>query len=110
MKLWFTYKQFTNFIDEIHTNFQKFQQPFTMKTVRERILLVLSLYDKIDADKLKMESNFFTDLGLDSLDFVEVIMAMEDEFQFEIPDGDMDRIKTPQDLYQYICDKEDVYS
>jgi NADH dehydrogenase (ubiquinone) 1 alpha/beta subcomplex 1 len=81
-----------------------------MKTVRERILLVLSLYDKIDAEKLTLDSNFFTDLGLDSLDFVEVIMALEDEFLFEIPDGDMDRLKTPRDIYQYICDREDVYS
>lgn len=81
-----------------------------MKTVHDRIILVLSLYDKIDPEKLTMDSNFFTDLGLDSLDFVEVIMAMEDEFMFEIPDGDMDRIKTPRDIYQYICDKEDVYT
>ncbi|KAI6174657.1 Acyl carrier protein [Aphelenchoides bicaudatus] len=85
-------------------------QPFTMKTVQDRIMLVLSLYDKIDTKKLTMDSNFFTDLGLDSLDFVEVIMVLEDEFQFEIPDGDMDRMKTPRDIYQYICDKEDVYS
>lgn len=56
-----------------------------------------------------MDSNFMTDLGLDSLDHVEVIMALEDEFGFEIPDGDADNMKTPRDIFKYICDKEDVY-
>lgn len=73
------------------------------------MLLVLRLYDKVDAEKLTIDSEFFKDLGLDSLDFVEMIVAMEDEFQFEIPDGDADRLKTPRDIMQYICDKEDVY-
>ena len=56
-----------------------------------------------------MDSDFSKDLGLDSLDHVEVIMMMEDEFGFEIPDGDSDRLKTPRDIHRYICDKEDVY-
>lgn len=81
----------------------------TMKMVEQRIMLVLSLYDKIDPKKLTLDSNFFKDLGLDSLDFVEVIMAIEDEFGFEIPDGDSDSMKTPRDIYQYICDRKDVY-
>ena len=72
-------------------------------------MLVLALFDKIDTKKLTMDANFFTDLGLDSLDFVEVIVALEDEFMFEIPDGDSDRMKTPRDIFQYICDKQDVY-
>uniref|UniRef100_A0A914PTZ1 Acyl carrier protein n=1 Tax=Panagrolaimus davidi TaxID=227884 RepID=A0A914PTZ1_9BILA len=84
-------------------------QPLSIKTVEERIKLVLSLYDKIDPNKLTMDSDFFKDLGLDSLDHVEVIMAIEDEFGFEIPDGDSDRLKTPKDIFRYICDKEDVY-
>lgn len=49
------------------------------------------------------------DLGLDSLDHVEVIMAMEDEFGFEIPDGDAERLVRPKDIVQYIADKEDIY-
>lgn len=73
------------------------------------MLLVLKLYDKIDPEKLTPDSRFFEDLGLDSLDFVEVIVAFEDEFSFEIPDGDADRLKTPRDVMQYVCDKEDVY-
>lgn len=36
-------------------------------------------------------------------------MAMEEEFGFEIPDGDADQFKTPRHIWQYICDKEDVF-
>ncbi|EPB65376.1 hypothetical protein ANCCEY_15561, partial [Ancylostoma ceylanicum] len=54
--------------------------PLTKKTLEDRIILVLSLYDKIDPKKLTMDSDFSKDLGLDSLDHVEMIMAMEEEF------------------------------
>ena len=66
-------------------------QPHTLKTVQDRVMLVLNLYDKIDNTKLNLDADFFKDLGLDSLDFVEIIMEIEDEFRFEIPDGDSDR-------------------
>lgn len=55
------------------------------------------------------DSHFHKDLGLDSLDHVEVIMAIEDEFGFEIPDGDADKLYTPKDVIRYIADKEDIY-
>ncbi len=48
--------------------------------VEQRVLLVLSLYDKINPDNLKLTSDFTKDLGLDSLDQVDIIIAMEDEF------------------------------
>ncbi|XP_052771495.1 acyl carrier protein, mitochondrial-like [Mya arenaria] len=83
--------------------------PLSISNVTERVLLVLRLYDKVDPEKLSETSNFMNDLGLDSLDHVEVIMAMEDEFGFEIPDVDSERLVTPKDIIQYICDKEDIY-
>ncbi|CAK5009660.1 unnamed protein product [Meloidogyne enterolobii] len=86
-----------------------FKDPLTKRIVEDRIMLVLNLFDKIDNDKLTLDSDFFKDLGLDSLDFVEVIIALEDEFDFEIPDGDSDRMKTPRDIYKYICEKYDIY-
>ena len=49
-------------------------------------MLVLNLFDKIDNEKLTPDSHFIKDLGLDSLDHVEIIIAMEDEFGFQIPD------------------------
>jgi acyl carrier protein len=48
------------------------------------VLAVCKAFDKISADKLELESHFIKDLGLDSLDHVEVIMAIEDEFGFEV--------------------------
>ncbi|XP_068227530.1 uncharacterized protein ND-ACP [Palaemon carinicauda] len=56
------------------------KQPLTLDLIEQRVLLVLRLYDKVNPDKLKVESHFMQDLGLDSLDHVEVVMAMEDEF------------------------------
>jgi len=85
------------------------KQPLTLDLIEQRVLLVLRLYDKINPDKLKVESHFMQDLGLDSLDHVEVIMAMEDEFGFEIPDGDAEKLLRPNDIIRYVADKEDIY-
>ncbi|KAH8378627.1 hypothetical protein KR009_000378 [Drosophila setifemur] len=83
--------------------------PLSLKLINERVLLVLKLYDKIEPSKLNVESHFINDLGLDSLDHVEVIMAMEDEFGFEIPDSDAEKLLKPADIIKYVADKEDVY-
>ncbi|KAK1162896.1 acyl carrier protein, mitochondrial-like [Acipenser oxyrinchus oxyrinchus] len=83
--------------------------PLTLDTIRERVLYVLKLYDKINPEKLTGASHFMKDLGLDSLDQVEIIMAMEDEFGFEIPDAEAEKLMTPQEIVQYIADKKDVY-
>ena len=52
--------------------------------IESRVLNVCKAFDKITADKLTLDSHFINDLGLDSLDHVEVIMAIEDEFGFEV--------------------------
>lgn len=46
---------------------------------------------------------------MDSLDHVEVIMAIEDEFGFEIPDADAERLLKPADIVRYVADREDIY-
>ncbi|XP_077130652.1 acyl carrier protein, mitochondrial [Ranitomeya variabilis] len=83
--------------------------PLTLEGIAERVLYVLKLYDKVDPEKLAIGSHFMKDLGLDSLDQVEIIMAMEDEFGFEIPDADGEKLMTPQEIVDYIADKKDVY-
>lgn len=83
--------------------------PLTYDFARERILLILRCYDKIDPEKLTLESNFVKDLGLDSLDHVDIIMHLEDEFRFEIPDKDAEKLLTPADILRYITDKEEAY-
>ncbi|KAF1379275.1 hypothetical protein PFLUV_G00174390 [Perca fluviatilis] len=83
--------------------------PLTIETIKDRVMYVLKLYDKINPEKLQTASHFMKDLGLDSLDQVEIIMAMEDEFGFEIPDAEAEKLMTPEDIVQYIADKKDVY-
>lgn len=56
----------------------------------------------IDADEIKMESSFIDDLGADSLDVVELIMALETEFDLEIPDEEAEKISTVGDVVDYI--------
>ncbi|CAL8075301.1 unnamed protein product [Calicophoron daubneyi] len=59
--------------------------------------------------QLTLDSNFAKDFGIDSLDHVEIVMEMEQEFNFEIPDVDSERFHTPRDIVRYICDKYDLY-
>ncbi len=56
----------------------------------------------VDADIITMESNFIDDLNADSLDIVELVMAMEQEFGISIPDEEAERIKTVGDAVDYI--------
>jgi len=56
----------------------------------------------IDEDQIVPEAAFIDDLGADSLDIVELIMALEEEFDMEIPDEDAEKIKTVQDAIDYI--------
>lgn len=52
---------------------------------------------------MNASSNFIKDLGLDSLDQVELVMALEDEFAIEIPDDEAERITTVEDAVRYIA-------
>lgn len=56
----------------------------------------------VEADEVSAESTFIDDLGADSLDIVELIMAFEEEFSIEIPDEAAEKIKTVQDVVTYI--------
>ncbi|NSW91065.1 MAG: acyl carrier protein [Firmicutes bacterium] len=56
----------------------------------------------VDEDDVTMESSFIDDLGADSLDIVELIMALEEEFELEIPDSDAEKITTVGDAVEYI--------
>lgn len=71
--------------------------------VQERIISVVKNFDKCDPAKVMGDSKFADDLGLDSLDAVEVVMAIEDEFAIEIPDAEADRIASVGDAVEYIA-------
>ena len=56
----------------------------------------------VEEDEITMESSFIDDLGADSLDIVELIMALEEEFELEIPDSEAEKITTVGDAVEYI--------
>ena len=56
----------------------------------------------VSVDEIKEDSKFVEDLGADSLDVVELVMALEEEFDIEIPDEDAEKIQTVKDALDYI--------
>ncbi len=59
----------------------------------------------IEKSKISRDSNFLEDLGADSLDTVELVMEMEEEFDIEIPDEDANELRTVNDVIEYLEDK-----
>ncbi|KAK9822252.1 hypothetical protein WJX81_007157 [Elliptochloris bilobata] len=70
--------------------------------VEERVLKAIKNFDKVDPEKVTPTAHFQKDLGLDSLDTVEVVMAFEEEFAIEIPDSEADKIMSASDAVSYI--------
>ena len=70
----------------------------TFEKVRDIVVEQLG----VEADEINIDSTFIDDLGADSLDIVELIMAFEEEFGIEIPDEATEKIKTVQDVVTYI--------
>ena len=59
----------------------------------------------VEGEKIKEEASFIDDLGADSLDIVELVMAMEEEYDIEIPDEDAEKLKTVGDVVNYLKEK-----
>jgi acyl carrier protein len=74
-------------------------------TVYERVQGIVAERLGVDEDKVTMDAAFIDDLNADSLDLVEVIMAMEQEFDLEIKDEDAENIRTVSDAVQYITEQ-----
>lgn len=72
------------------------------QTVFERVKKVIVEQLSVDEAEVTMEANFTQDLGADSLDTVELVMAFEEEFGTEIPDEEAEKIQTVQDAVSYI--------
>ena len=71
--------------------------------VTERVLQVVKVFDKVDPSKVSPTATFSGDLGLDSLDTVEVVMSFEEEFGIEVPDAEADKILSCADAINYIA-------
>ena len=72
--------------------------------VLEKVKAILSEQFDVEEDSITVETNIADDLGADSLDVVDLLMSIEDEFEIEIPDEEIDNIKTVGDLVKYIED------
>ncbi len=73
-----------------------------MATVLERVTKVIVDRLGVDESEVKLEASFREDLGADSLDVVELVMELEDEFDMEISDEDAEKIATVGDAINYI--------
>jgi len=74
------------------------------KTVERRVIEIIVEQLGVSEEEVTPEASFIDDLGADSLDLVELIMAMEEEFGLEISDEDAEKIQTVQDVINYITE------
>lgn len=78
-----------------------------MASVAERVQAIIAEQLGVEEDKVNEEASFTEDLGADSLDQVELILALEEEFGIEIPDEDAEKIHVVRDAIKYIAEKTD---
>lgn len=76
--------------------------------ILEKIKAILSEQFDVEEDDITADSNLADDLGADSLDVVDLLMSIEDEFEVEIPDTEVENLKTVGGLVQYIEDHKPV--
>lgn len=73
-----------------------------MSDIEQRVKKIVAEQLGVDEATVKLESSFVNDLGADSLDTVELVMALEEEFDCEIPDEEAEKITTVQQAVDYI--------
>jgi acyl carrier protein len=74
-------------------------------SVEERVRNIIVDQLAVESDKVTTAASFIDDLGADSLDIVELVMTMEEEFDLDIPDEDAEKMKTVGDVVKYIASK-----
>jgi acyl carrier protein len=75
-----------------------------MSTIEERVKKIVAEQLGVKEDEVTNSASFVEDLGADSLDTVELVMALEEEFDLEIPDEDAEKIQTVNDAIEYITE------
>ncbi|MBQ3928623.1 MAG: acyl carrier protein [Clostridia bacterium] len=70
--------------------------------VLEKVKAILAEQFDVEEEKITTETSIINDLGADSLDVVDLLMSIEDEFEVEVPDEEIENIKTVEDLVKYI--------
>ena len=74
-------------------------------TIEERVKTIICDQLAVEPEKVVAAASFIEDLGADSLDIVELVMQMEEEFDLDIPDEDAEKIKTVGDVVKYVSSK-----
>ena len=74
-----------------------------MSDIEQRVKKIVAEQLGVNEAEIKTESSFVDDLGADSLDTVELVMALEDEFETEIPDEEAEKITTVQQAINYVA-------
>ncbi|MGI9289645.1 MAG: acyl carrier protein [Gammaproteobacteria bacterium] len=78
-----------------------------MSNIEEQVKNIVAEQLGVKGEEVKKESSFVDDLGADSLDTVELVMALEEEFETEIPDEEAEKITTVQQAIDYINSNKD---
>ena len=73
-----------------------------MDNIEQRVRKIVAEQLGVNESEIKIESSFVNDLGADSLDTVELVMALEEEFETEIPDEEAEKITTVQQAINYV--------
>jgi acyl carrier protein len=74
-------------------------------TLEEKVITIIMEQLDVTREECKLEASFIDDLGADSLDLVELIMAMEENFGIEIADNELEKIRTIQDALDFLKSK-----
>jgi acyl carrier protein len=78
------------------------EEQVVMNSIEERVTDIVVEQLGLERDKVQAESKFVEDLGADSLDTVELVMALEEEFEIEIPDEEAEKITTLREAIAYV--------
>ncbi len=78
------------------------------ENIGEKVKEIIVEQLDVKAEEVKMEASFIEDLGADSLDTAELVMAFEEAFDIEIPDDDAEKIQKVQDAVDYIVNKKNT--
>jgi acyl carrier protein len=71
-------------------------------SVEEKVIEIIAEKLNLSKDQIKPEASFVDDLGADSLDLVELVMAMEEEFGMEVSDEEAEKLRTVKDVIDYV--------
>ena len=93
-------------LDHILVGYKQILRIMSQEAILEKVRSIVAEQLSVESGEIKPESNFQNDLGADSLDTVELVMALEEAFDIEIPDESAEGIATVGDAVNYIEDKQ----